>query len=164
MVKRVTKTCNLFCYEMSWKIIFVQVAWIQTFKLDKNTRESHHTRNLRLLLQNKFALGRWKAQHVSFSLLRAWPLMWRAISQAISVLGIRAYHLTETALSPSLWLSFYPWCTLVIVTNSPCYLKVSLVRGSRWKYAKKRRKRWVILQFCCFCSHQLILENENYWN
>lgn len=34
-------------------------SWVsRDLKLDKNTREPHHTRNLRPFLQNKFALGR----------------------------------------------------------------------------------------------------------
>ena len=146
---------------MSWKIIFVQVAWVETKHWIK-IRGSHTIHGIYVpFCKTSLPWVGEKRNMFSFSLLRAWPLAWRAISQAISVLGIRAYHLTETALSPSLWLSFYPWCTLVIVTNSPCYLKVSLVRGSRWKYAKKRRKRWVVLQFCCSCPWKLqLLELE----
>lgn len=149
---------------MSWKIIFVQVAWLQT----KNCIKIRGSRTIHgiftSLAAKQVCLGPMKsATCLLFPTARVASRVESYLTGYICF-GYPCIPLNGDCAFSILWLSFYPWCTLVIVTNLPCYLKVSLVRGSRWKYAKKRRKRWVILQFCCFCSHQLILENENYWN
>ena len=76
-VKQATNTCNLFrniapervnkhvvpvlpsTFKPVLKQIKVAASWVNTdFWLDKIMRESRHTKTLRYLQQNKFALGR----------------------------------------------------------------------------------------------------------
>ena len=159
VVKRATLLFDSFCSCVANQVVYLCCPFYRTLS-NLGTHflpEARFSNKFRELSAGKRARKRKFAQALAFPFSYCARDFWRylpngELSHRLYLFCISCISLNGDCAFSIFWLSFYPWCTLVIVTNLPCYLKVSLVRGSRWKYAKKRRKRWVIFQFCCFCS------------